>query len=146
MVQIISKLMSSRNRRISNIRVYIIQYAIFLFGAMLAIVGIYMINLEDLAVAGFIFLSLGAVFVVLSYIYARYGARVIGTNCPFCYGRGYTDKGKDREKELCPVCEGSGKMYSKSQQYLMEEKRRKKITKSEPSNSVELNEEEHNDN
>lgn len=111
---------------------------------MLAIVGIYMINLDDLATAGFILLSLGAVFVVLSYIYARYGARVIGTNCPFCYGIGYTDKGKDKVKELCPVCEGSGKMYSKSQQYLMEEKRRNKVTKSELSNSVEPTEEEHN--
>ena len=137
--------MSSRNRRTSNIRIYIIQYAIFLFGAMLAIAGMYMINIEGLATAGFILMSLGAIFVVLSYIYARYGARVIGTNCPFCYGVGYTNKGKGGEKELCPVCEGSGKMYSKAQHYLMEEKRRKEITKSEPSNSVELIEEEHND-
>ncbi len=112
---------------------------------MLAIAGMYMINIEGLATAGFILMSLGAIFVVLSYIYARYGARVIGTNCPFCYGVGYTNKGKDGEKELCPVCEGSGKMYSKAQQYLMEEKRRKEITKSEHSNSVEPIEEEHND-
>ena len=112
---------------------------------MLAIAGMYMINLDDLTTAGFIFLCLGAVFVVLSYTYARYGARVIGTNCPFCHGLGYNNKGKDGEKELCLVCEGSGKMYSKSQQYLMEEKRRKEITKSEPSISVVLTEEEHND-
>ena len=135
--------MSSRSRRTSNIRIYIIQYAIFLFGAILAIVGMYMIDREGLAAAGFISLSLGAVFVVLSYIYARHGARVIGTNCPFCYGVGYTDKGEEGTKELCPVCEGSGKMYSKAQQYLMEEKRRKEISKSEPPNSVELTEEEH---
>jgi len=137
--------MSSRNRITSNIRIYIIQYAIFLFGAILAIAGMYMINIGGLATAGFILMSLGAIFVVLSYIYARYGARVIGTNCPFCYGVGYIDKGEDKTKELCPVCEGSGKMYSKTQQYLMEEKKRKEITKSEPSNSVELTEDEHND-
>lgn len=116
--------MSNRDRRTSNIRIYIIQYVIFLFGGILALVGIYMINSDGLAIAGFILLGLGAVFVVLSYIYARYGARVIGTNCPFCYGVGYTDKGEDKAKELCPVCEGSGKMHSKAQQHLMEEKRR----------------------
>jgi hypothetical protein len=111
---------------------------------MLAIAGMYMIDIDGLAAAGFISLSLGAVFVVLSYIYARHGARVIGTNCPFCYGVGYTDKGEEGIKELCPVCEGSGKMYSKSQQYLMEEKRRKEISKSEPSNSLEITQKEHN--
>jgi len=138
--------MSNRSRGISNIRIYIIQYAIFLFGAILVLAGIFMINEDGLAIAGFIFMSLGAVFVVLSYIYARYGAKVIGTNCPFCYGVGYTDKGKTGVKELCPVCEGSGKMYSKAQQHLMEEERRKYITKSETSNSVELTEEEHDEN
>ncbi len=138
--------MSSKSKLTSNIRIYIIQYAIFIFGGILAIAGIYMINLEGLAAAGFILLSLGSVFIVLSYIYARYGARVIGTNCPFCYGVGYTDKGKMGAKELCPVCEGSGKMYSKSQQHLMEEQRRKEITKSETSRRVELTEEERDEN
>lgn len=132
------------SRRTSNIRIYIIQFAIFIFGAITAIAGMYMINIEGLATAGFILLSLGAVFVVLSYVYARFGARVIGTNCPLCYGRGYSDKGEDGAKELCPVCEGSGKMYSKAQKHLMEEERRKEITRSGHSNSGELTKEEHN--
>jgi hypothetical protein len=138
--------MSNRSRGTSNIRIYIIQYAIFLFGAILVLAGIYIINIDGLAIAGFIFMSLGAIFVVLSYIYARYGARVIGTNCPFCYGVGYTDKGKTGAKELCPVCEGSGKMFSKSQQHLMEEQRRKEITKSETLSRVNLTKEEHDEN
>ncbi len=134
------------SRRTSNIRIYIIQYAIFLFGAILALAGIFIIDIDGLAVAGFISLGLGAIFVVLSYIYARFGAKVIGTNCPFCYGVGYTEKGKTEAKELCPVCEGSGKMYSKAQQHLMEEKRRTEIVKSKTSSKAERTEEEHDEN
>ncbi|MBY9000939.1 MAG: hypothetical protein KGD64_08505, partial [Candidatus Heimdallarchaeota archaeon] len=136
--------MSGKGRRISNVRIYLIQYVIFLFGAILAIVGMYMINIDGLAAAGFIFLSLGAVFVVLSYIYARYGARVIGTNCPFCYGKGYTDKGKYEPKEMCSVCDGTGKMYSKALQHLMEEEKKKEIMRENTSDSIESTEEEHN--
>ena len=135
-------LMRSGDRRVSNIRIYMIQYAIFLFGAILLIGGIYVLDIEGLATAGFIFLTMGAIFIVLSYIYARYGARVIGTNCPFCHGTGFVDTGKGKEeKEVCPVCEGSGKMYDKSQQHLVEEEKRKQLAEKETSDSGEIKQE-----
>ena len=135
--------MSGKGRQITNIRIYIIQFSIFLFGGILAIMGLYMVNIDGLATAGFILLSLGAVFVVLSYIYARFGARVIGTNCPFCYGKGHTGKSRNEPKEICPVCDGSGKLYSQSQKHLMEIKRQKEIAKENASNNIESVKEEH---
>ena len=60
-----------------------------------------------------------------------------------CYGLGYTSKEKDGTKDICTVCEGSGKMYSQAHQHLMEEKRRKELAKEEEATKLELTEEEH---
>ncbi len=136
--------MSKKIRRVSNIRIYVTQYAIFLLGGVLFIAGIYMYDYgasvsEDpslpdargLEIAGFILLSLGLIFVVFSYIYARTGARVIGTNCPLCYGTGYVDAGlkQDARKEVCSVCKGTGKMYNKGEKIWEEEKKKQVETK-----------------
>ena len=134
--------MNKKLRRVSNIRIYVTQYAIFLIGGILFIAGIYMYDqgasisedpylpdAKGLEIAGFILLSLGLVFVVLSYIYARTGARVIGTNCPLCHGTGYVDAGlkKDARKDVCSVCNGTGKMYSKGDKHWEEEKKKQAL-------------------
>ncbi len=129
--------MSKKVRRISNIKIYVYQYLIFLLGAILFVVGIYMWDkgaalIENgfegrgLEIAGFILLAIGLVFLVLSYLYARTGAKVIGTNCPYCHGTGYVDAGprKMKRKDTCPVCDGTGKFYGKEEEHLkkLEEK------------------------
>lgn len=125
-------------RRISNIRIYAIQYSIFLFGGILLIVGLYMydkgvaiyeesgIDARGLEIAGFITVGLGVIFLLLSYIYARSGAKVIGKNCPYCYGTGYVDAGpkKEARKDVCPVCSGTGKLEDKGLKHLEKEQNR----------------------
>ncbi|MHA1198534.1 MAG: hypothetical protein ACTSQF_04185 [Candidatus Heimdallarchaeaceae archaeon] len=133
--------MSKKLRRVSNIRIYVTQYAIFLLGGILFIVGIYMYDYgasvtegaRGLEISGFILLALGLVFIVLSYIYARTGARVIGTNCPLCHGTGYVDTGvkKAAKKEVCSVCNGTGKMYDKGSTMWEEEQRKQALSKSD---------------
>ena len=115
-------------------------------GAVLFIVGLYMYDygvgisenpeLPDargLEIAGFILIALGLVFIVLSYIYARAGAKVIGTNCPLCHGTGYVDAGtrKDARREVCSVCNGTGKMYDKGAKLWEEEQKKQAMKKSE---------------
>ena len=144
--------MSKKLRRISNIRIYSTYYIIFLLGGILFIVGLYMYyygaeisgdpSLPDargLEIAGFILIALGLVFIVLSYIYARTGARVVGTNCPLCHGTGYIDAGtrKDPRKEICSVCNGTGKMYDKGSKLWEEEKRKQAILKEKEKAQVE---------
>jgi hypothetical protein len=143
--------MSKKIRRVSNIRIYITQYAIFLLGGILFIAGIYMydsgVAISDnpeqpdargLEIAGFILIALGLVFVVLSYIYARTGAKVVGTNCPLCHGTGYVDAGvkKHARTEICSVCNGTGKMYDKGTKMWEEEQ------KKQTSNELETKKEE----
>jgi len=146
-------------RRVSNIRIYVIQYSIFLFGGILLIVGLYMydkavavfeesgIDARGLEIAGFITAGLGALFLLLSYIYARSGAKVIGTNCPYCYGTGYVDAGpkKEARKDVCPVCSGTGKLKDKGLKHLEEEKNRQireKEEKKRKNNETNLEQEE----
>jgi hypothetical protein len=114
------------------------QYSIFLFGGILLIVGLYMYDkgvavyeetgydARGLEIAGFITVGLGVIFLVLSYIYARSGAKVIGKNCPYCYGTGYVDAGpkKAARKDVCPVCGGSGILEDKGLKLLEEEQNR----------------------
>ncbi len=140
--------MSKKIRRVSNIKIYVTQYAIFLLGGVLFIVGIYMydygaglaeINPDErgLEIAGFILIALGLIFVVLSYIYARTGAKVIGTNCPLCHGTGYVDAGfrKQARKEICSVCNGTGKMYDKGTKMWEEEQRKQVLQKKTQENT-----------
>ena len=132
--------MSKKLRRTSNLRVYVSYYLIFLLGGILFIVGLYTYDRgayiteqggdgKGLENAGIIFIVLGVLFVILSFIYSRVGARVIGVNCPYCYGTGYVDKGRGKEarQEICPVCKGTGKMYDKATKQMMDEKKRQEI-------------------
>jgi hypothetical protein len=146
--------MSKSIRRTSNLKIYVTYYLVFLLGGILFIVGLYTYDRgasiseqggdgRGLENAGIIFIVLGVLFIILSFIYSRTGAKVIGVNCPYCYGTGYVDtgKGKDAKRETCPVCSGSGKMYDKATQQLMEEKKRQEQMKSEEAISQEINEE-----
>jgi len=123
-----------RKRRITTINIYVIQYLIFASGAMMFIIGIYLYN-QEIFTAGFILGVMGMVFIFLSYLYARMGAKVIGTNCPHCYGTGYINigTGKSAREETCTVCQGTGKMYDKAKIHLMKEKD-KRNEKSEEKN------------
>jgi len=131
--------MSKKFRRTANLKIYITYYLIFLLGAILFIVGLYTYDRgaliseqggdgRGLENAGIIFIVLGVIFVILSFIYSRIGAKVIGVNCPYCYGTGYVDagRGKEARQEVCSVCEGTGKMYDKATKRLQEEQRRQK--------------------
>ncbi len=141
-------------RRLSNIRIYVMQYSIFLFGGILLIVGLYMydkgvalyeesgIDARGLEIAGFITAGLGVIFLILSYIYARSGAKVIGKNCPYCYGTGYVDVGpkKQARKDVCPVCSGTGIMEDKGLKHLKDEQNRQaKVKEEEAATGVETN-------
>jgi hypothetical protein len=145
--------MSKKIRRTANIKIYVTYYLIFLLGAILFIVGLYTYDRgiiiseqggdgRGLENAGIIFIVLGVVFVILSFIYSRTGAKVIGVNCPYCYGTGYVDagRGKQSRQEICPVCEGTGKMYDDATKMLQEEKRRQKekISQNEENQIVKL--------
>ena len=136
--------MSKKVRRISNIKIYAYQYSIFILGAILFIIGIYMWDKgaaliengyegKGLVTSGLILLGFGLVVLLLSYIYARSGAKVIGTNCPYCHGTGYVDAGprKMARKDVCPVCDGTGKFYSKEAKHLEELKREEELKKEE---------------
>ncbi len=145
--RVLEGLMSKKIRRVSNIRIYATQYGIFLLGGILFIVGIYMYDAgagapdaRGLEIAGFILITLGLVFVVLSGIYARTGAKVIGTNCPLCHGTGYVDNGvkSQARKEVCSVCNGTGKMYDKGTEMWEEEQRKKASQKTEEKVEVEV--------
>lgn len=140
--------MSKKMRRISNINIYVIYYSIFLFGAFLFIGGLYMYDKgvaiteqgfdgKGLEISGIITIVLGLLFVVLSFLYSRTGAKVIGTNCPYCHGTGYIDEGvgKRARQEVCPVCDGTGKMYDETTKHLDKVKKlesEKKIQEKEP--------------
>lgn len=130
--------MSQRIKRRSSIRIYVIQYSIFLMGAISFIVGLYLydsgvaqtelgLNGRIWEIAGIVSIACGLVCVILSYVYARIGSRIIGTNCPFCYGSGYVDKGtgKGARREVCPVCDGTGKMYDKAKKFQLEREKQK---------------------
>ena len=145
--------MSKNIRRTSNLKIYVTYYLVFLLGGILFIVGLYTYDKgatiseqggdgRGLENAGIIFIVLGVLFIILSFIYSRTGAKVIGVNCPYCYGTGYVDagRGKEARRETCPVCNGTGKMYDKATQQLMEEKKRQKLIKSEETVSHEINE------
>ncbi|MHA2357687.1 MAG: hypothetical protein ACXABK_02825 [Candidatus Heimdallarchaeaceae archaeon] len=136
--------MSKKIRRVTNLRIYITYYLIFLLGAITFIVGLYTYDKglainetggegQGLITAGIISIVLGIVFVILSFIYSRIGSRVIGTNCPYCYGTGYVDagKGETARQEVCPVCEGTGKMYDKATKIMMEQKQKLEAEKKE---------------
>ncbi len=141
--------MSKKIRKISNINIYVIYYGIFLFGAFLFIGGLYMYDKgvaiteqgfdgKGLEIAGIITIVLGLLFVVLSFMYSRTGAKVIRTNCPYCHGTGYIDEGigKKARQEICPVCDGTGKMYDEATKHLEEVKKiegEKKAIESDPS-------------
>ena len=86
---------------------------------------------RGLEIAGFITVGMGVIFLLLSYIYARSGAKVIGKNCPYCYGTGYVDAGpkKEARKDVCPVCSGTGKLEDKGLKHLEEEKNRQEKEK-----------------
>ena len=144
--------MSKKIRRMSNLKIYVTYYLVFLLGGILFVVGLYTydrgVSISEqggdgrgLENAGIIFIVLGVLFIILSFIYSRAGAKVIGVNCPYCYGTGYVDAGRGEEarREACPVCSGTGKMYDKATQQLMEEKKRKELIKSEETNSQETN-------
>jgi len=151
-----NKIMSQRIKRRSSIRIYVIQYSIFLMGAISFVVGLYLydsavaqteqgLNGRIWEIAGIVSIVCGLVCVILSYVYARIGSRIIGTNCPFCYGSGYVDKGagKESRREVCPVCDGTGKMYDKARKFQLEreEQKDKEISqKSETIPSEETNE------
>ena len=135
-----NKNMSERIKRRSSIRIYVIQYSIFLMGAITFVVGLYLydsgvaqteqgFNGRVWEIAGIVSIVCGLVCVILSYVYARIGSRIIGTNCPYCYGSGYVDKGvgKEARKEICPVCDGTGKMYDKTRKYLLEREEQKEM-------------------
>jgi len=106
----------TRRKKVTNLQIYVTQYLIFGGGAILFIAGMYLLNAGAFA-AGLISLILGGIFITLSYIYARAGAKVILTNCPNCDGLGYIEveiKG-EIHKEVCPICGGTGKYISKSE-------------------------------
>ena len=128
--------MSKKIRRTSNLKIYVTYYLMFLLGDILFIVGLYTFdrgalisedggNGRGLENAGIFFIVLGVLFAILSFIYSRRGARVIGVNCPYCHGTGYVDagRGKQARTEMCPVCDGTGKMYDKTTKQLLEEKK-----------------------
>jgi hypothetical protein len=128
--------MSKKIRRTANLKIYVTYYLIFLLGAILFIVGLYTYDSgvsiseqggdgKGLENAGIIFIVLGVLFVILSLVYSRIGARVIGVNCPYCYGTGYVDagRGKAARQEICPICDGTGKMYDKTSKQLLEQKK-----------------------
>ena len=130
--------MSQRIKRRSSIRIYVIQYSIFLMGAISFIVGLYLydsgvaqteqgLNGRIWEIAGIVSIVCGLICIILSYVYARIGSRIIGTNCPYCYGSGYVDKGskKDARREICPVCDGTGKMYDKARKFQLEREEQK---------------------
>ena len=115
-----------RKRKISNLQIYVTQYLIFGGGAVLFVIGMYQLNAGGSS-SGFILLTLGAVFIALSYIYARIGAKVILTNCPNCDGLGYleVESGGEIHKEICPICGGTGKYFAKSELQKLNLKKRK---------------------
>ena len=136
--------MSERIKRRSSIRIYVIQYAIFLMGAITFVVGLYLYdsgiaqteqgyNGRVWEIAGIVSIVCGLICVILSYVYARIGSRIIGTNCPYCYGSGYVDKGtgKEARREICPVCDGTGKMYDKTRKFQLEREEQKKMQKAQ---------------
>ncbi len=144
-----NKIMSERIKRRSSIRIYVIQYSIFLMGAITFVAGIYLydsgiaqteqgLNGRTMEIVGIFSIVCGLVCVILSYVYARIGSRIIGTNCPFCYGSGYVDKGsgKDSRREVCPVCNGTGKMYDKARKHQLEREEQKE---EETSQNLETN-------
>lgn len=146
--------MSKKFRRTSNLKIYVTYYLMFLLGAILFIVGLYTYDRgasiseqggegRGLENAGIIFIVLGILFVILSFIYSRRGARVIGVNCPYCHGTGYVDagRGKEARTEMCPVCDGTGKMYDKTAKQFLEEKKHQEKEISEKKD-VQKNEEE----
>ena len=97
---------------------------------------------RGLEIAGIITIVLGLLFVVLSFIYSRTGAKVIRTNCPYCHGTGYVDEGlgKRARQEICPVCDGTGKMYDEVSKHLEKAKKiegEKKVAKNIPSTNEE---------
>ncbi|MHA1224179.1 MAG: hypothetical protein ACTSX6_08290 [Candidatus Heimdallarchaeaceae archaeon] len=135
--------MNKKLSRTSNISIYVTYFLIFLFGGMLFIIGLYLYDkgaalLEHgyegggLIIAGIILIALGVVFVVLSFIYSRFGAKVIRTNCPYCHGTGYVDSGlkKNARRETCPICSGTGKMLDEKSKYVRDIKK-KKISENE---------------
>ncbi|MHA1953560.1 MAG: hypothetical protein ACXAAM_05105 [Candidatus Heimdallarchaeaceae archaeon] len=147
--------MSKKIRRSSNLKIYVTYYLMFLLGAILFILGLYTYDRgalisEDggdgrgLENAGIIFIVLGVLFVFLSFIYSRRGARVIGVNCPYCHGTGYVDagRGKKARTEMCPVCDGTGKMYDKTAKQLLEEKKHQEKEISEKKEDQKSEEEE----
>ncbi|NPD87199.1 MAG: hypothetical protein HGN29_00655 [Asgard group archaeon] len=128
--------MSKKIKRTSNLKIYVTYYLMFLLGAILFIIGLYTYDRgaliseqggdgRGLENAGIIFIVLGVLFATLSFIYSRRGARVIGVNCPYCYGTGYVDTGRRKEArtEMCPVCDGTGKMYDKTAKQLIGKKK-----------------------
>ena len=126
-----------RKRRITTINIYVIQYLIFALGAMTFIIGIYLYN-QEIFIAGFILGVTGMIFIFLSYLYARMGAKVIGTNCPHCYGSGHINigTGKSAREDTCTVCQGTGKMYDKAKMHLMKEKDKRKEILEEKNESL----------
>ena len=134
----------------TNLRIYVTQFLIFSVGGILFVIGLYQFTAE-LYTSGFILSTLGMLFVAMSYLYARMGARVIATNCPNCDGLGYFEigSGKNIHKETCEVCGGSGKLYDKSYLYYLETKRLSKEKKGKnnaSSSKTKFVEEEHYNN
>ena len=145
--------MSQRIKRRSSIRIYVVQYSIFLMGAITFVVGLYLydaglaqteqgLNGKIREISGIVSIVCGLVCVILSYVYARIGSRIIGTNCPYCYGSGYVDKGtgKGARREVCPVCDGTGKMYDKARKFQLERKEQKDKETSQESETIPVEE------
>lgn len=134
----------------TNLRIYVTQALMFYGGGILFIIGLYQLAAE-IYTAGFILATLGMIFVALSYVYARIGAKIISINCPNCEGLGYFEVEVDGEtrKEICEVCGGTGRLYDKATlQYLQAKKleKRNKVEEENLSSKSKLVEEKHENN
>ncbi|MHA1303050.1 MAG: hypothetical protein ACTSQE_00465 [Candidatus Heimdallarchaeaceae archaeon] len=110
--------MKSGKRPTSIIRIYTVQYSMFIIAAIFFIIGIIRIkNTEVIDAVAWIWLISGTFLFVTSYVYAKRGALIIQKACPHCYGTGYIDMGvgKNKRSEVCPICHGTGKLLNKAE-------------------------------
>ncbi len=123
----ISKLMPSNIRRSSTIKIYVIQYTMFIVASLFFIIGIIRIkSTEVMDVITWLWLISGTFLFLMAYIYAKKGALVIQRSCPYCFGTGFitVGKGKTKYKQICPICNGTGLFLSKTEIEVEKEKKR----------------------